>query len=436
MAIPTYATEGSVANAVIAPNLGQYARGMGVTFEVDFFEDAPTNTVVAVPSNPSAYPAFAIVDPSGVTVSTGVGTAGSAPGRWQTTYNIPSTAPLSTQTNKWRVVWNMLTGTARQLQQTVPFDVIELRTPNTLEDLRSHAYLVYAGNPETLVLRLPFRPQTLSVQAFSAQSLTSPVPNSTASFSGSLAASTVTEIQEQNLYSYIFETPALTGYGEYQIVWNYKATLTSPSETVVQKLFVPPPVFWSLAPSLKTLIDKLQKKYGTIQSYPDADLYEYFLRGLGMLNGVTPVTNWSLVTFPYASMTTRFLIEGAALWAIKAQHMVAVELAFSFSGQLVTLDVDHTSGYSEIIDKLTDDLFGDGKGSFPATKVGLMRSINPIAHVGNRLMGRYTYNQYTYKVDTGYIGSGSSTLFDGRFPGSGVNVGFTLTDVLIYLNLV
>src|SRR3954470_2967856 len=120
MAFPTFATEGSVTNAVIAPNLPQFARGNTVVLEVDFFDDAPTNTIPSVPGNPSMYPAFAIVDPTGVQVATGVGQPGSMPGRWQTSWTVPTSATLSTQSNKWLVVWNMVTATARQLQRTNP----------------------------------------------------------------------------------------------------------------------------------------------------------------------------------------------------------------------------------------------------------------------------------------------------------------------------
>lgn len=436
MPFPVYATGGGTPNQTIAPNLAQHTRGVGVIFEVDFFDDAPTNSTPAVPSNPAQYPAFTIVDPSGVQITSGVGTPGSNPGRWNASWSVPTTAPLSTQTNKWRIVWNMVTQTGRQLQQTVPFDVIELRTPDTLQEVRAHAYVVYAGQSERLVLRLPRRPDVLTVTAFPATSLSNPTPNATAEFSGSLAASTIVEVEEQNLFTYYFDTPALTTLGEYQVVWTYRQTVTSPTDTTVQKLFVPPPVFWSLAPSLRVLIDKLQKKAGAIQAYVDADMYEYFQRGIGILNGTTPYTNWDLCTFPYSAATTRFLIEGAALWAMKAQGLLATELAFSFSGQTVTLDIDQQSGYGEFGDKLLEDLTGSNPGSWPRTKVDFIRQITNIAVVGNRLMGRYAMNRYTYKVDSSQIGSGSPTLWSGQFPGPGVNVGFTLTDTLIFLGLV
>lgn len=425
---------GSVANAVVAPNLAQHARGTTALFEVDFFDDSPANSVPAVPGS-VAYPAWSVLDPSGAQVTTGVGTAGSSPGRWQATWFVSQTAALSTQSGKYRIVWNMVTQTGRQLQQTLPFDVIELRTPDTLEDLRAHAYMTYAGQSERMILRLPKRPSSLTLTGYRALNLSTPVPNATPAFSGSLAGSSIQEVEEQNLFCYLFDTPPLTDLGEYQIVWNYRMTVTSPSDVSIQKLFVPPPVIWSLIPSLRVLIDKLQKKSGTIHAYTDADIYEYYLRGLGYLNSVTPITNWDLVSFPFNPATTKSLVLAAALWALQAQHLLAGELQFSFSGQTVSLDIDQTGVYSEVVQRITDDLFGTGPQSWKSTKINYMRAVTPIAHGANRLMGRYAYNRYTYKVDSGTIGSDSKSLLN-TLPGPGVNFNWTLTDALVYLNLV
>jgi hypothetical protein len=91
--------------------------------------------------------------------------------------------------------------------------------------------------------------------------------------------------------------------------------------------------------------------------------------------------------------------------------------------------------YSEVAQKLLDDVTGEGKGAWPNTKISFGRANGPIAHVANRLMGKTQTQQFTYKMFSSDIGSGSQPLFNGQFPGPGVGVGFTLTDVLIYLNL-
>lgn len=429
MAFPVYATEGGVANQTIAANLAQYTRGTGVVLEVDFFDDAPANTTPSVPANPAQYPAWTIVDPAGVQVASGVGIPGSAVGRWSASYFIPPDAPLSTQSNKWRIIWTMVTQTARQLRSDNPFDIIELRTPDTLPALRSHSYVSYPGESERLIFRLPRRPDELSVKVYAPVSYTDPTPIETPIATGSLAASSITEIQEQNLFSYIFDTGPLATIGEHQVVWMTRQTVTSPRDTTVQKMVVPPQVFFSLAISLKTLIDKLQKKPGKIQAYTDSDLYEYILRGLGLINSVTPITNWSLCNFPWNSFLARFLIEAAAWYGLQAQQLLSSELAFSFSGQSVTLDVDQTSVYGEAIQRLYDDLTGSGRGSLGSAKRDLNRATTPAALVGGRMSRNYGSN-FVFRVAQGQAGSFPSSFLTQ----SGFNA-IALEELIVSLGL-
>lgn len=387
MPFPTQKTQGGVSNQVIAPNLRQVARGVSFTFETSIWENT-AGTVPAVPVNQARYPAWTVLDPTGVQVATGVATPGSAPGRWQFPFHVPQTAPLSTQSAKWQVVWLLVTATNRQIQKTDAFDVIELRTPDTLEDLREGAYMTYRGESERLIFRLPKEVSEIRVSLFPATSLSSPVPCTTAAFTGSLADSAISVTEEQNLFVYYVDTPPLTDLGEYQVVWSYRYTITSPRETVTQRIFVPPAVFWSLAQSFRDLLDKLRKKYSSIQSYNDSFIFECYSRGMDYLNGVTPRSQWNMENFPFSGGFTRFLIEAAALHGLRAQRLMAGELQFSFSGQLVTLDVDPTQAYDALIDQLERDLTGMEPGSFPPSKVDFARKAGPPAVTMGRIMGR------------------------------------------------
>lgn len=433
MPFPTIKPEGGgVATSVIAPNLAQFTRGNPALFEVDFFDDAPANQTPTIPVNPS-FPSWALIGPDGVQVATGVGTPGSNTGRWQTTYNMPPDAQLSTQSNKWRVIWTMMAATGRQTQIPLPFDVIELRTPDTLEDLRAHAYVAYQGDSERLVLRLPKRVQdSMSVRLFKTMDFGNPTPSADVFFEAALGSG-ITVVEEQNLFTYIVDTPNLMDAGEYSVVWKYRYTMTSPSEVTIQKLFAPLPVFFSLEKSLRTIIDKLQKKSGTIQAYTISDIYEYFLRGIGFLNTPTPVSNYTFCNFPFTSMTVRFLLEAAALAAMEAQHLLSGELQFQFSGQAVTLDLDTTGIYGEVVERLKDHIFGDGKGSWPAAKVGLNRALNPNSIVGGRLMGGRQTN-WTVKVSSREIGASTPPLqaYNGQGP---LALGWTLQEVILGLAL-
>lgn len=434
MAFPVIKPDGGgVATSVIAPNLSQFTRGNPAMFEVEFFDDAPVNTVPTVPAS-SASPAWVLVGPNGAQVAVGTGSPGSNIGRWQFVYNMPPDAALSTQSNKWRVIWTMTSGTGRQTQKEVPFDVIELRTPDTLEDLRGHAYLVYPGDSERLLLRLPKRVQdSMSCRVYKTNDFGNPAPQADVFYEATLGNG-ITLVEEQNLFTYLVDTIPLDSAGEYHIVWKYRYTMTSPSEVVTQKAFAPLPIFFSLEKTLRVLIDKLQKKSGTIHAYNSADIYEYFMLGIGYLNSVTPITSYSFCNFPMSSMTVRFLVEAAALVALQAQHLVAGELQFSFSGQSVTLDLDQTGIYGEVVQRLQDQITGDGKAAWPAAKVGLNRQLSPNAIVGGRMMG-HRQKTFTYKVMSTHVGANQTPLM-GTYDGQGpAGLGYTLSEVMLGLGI-
>jgi hypothetical protein len=204
--------------------------------------------------------------------------------------------------------------------------------------------------------------------------------------------------------AYYFDTPVMATAGEYQVVWGLRETLLSTQDTSVQKLVVPDPLFWSLASELRVLIDKLQKNLGSIHAYSDSDLHSYLTQGLGILNGVIPASGYSWSNFPINYTTRMYWLEAGALWAMQAQHLLEVELLFSFSGQTVTLDVDRTGGYSEVITRLMEDVKGTGPNSWPNVKRNLTRRVQPAAFLGVRMMGRRYQNQITYQVDSSPVG--------------------------------
>jgi hypothetical protein len=104
------------------------------------------------------------------------------------------------------------------------------------------------------------------------------------------------------------------------------------------------------------LIDKVQKKIGHVQAYSDSDMYEYMVRGTEYVNAVNPITGWTLVNWPAQYGMTNFLLMAAAWWGLNAQYLSEGELAFNFSGQTVTLDVDRTGYYSDAMGRLKDYL--------------------------------------------------------------------------------
>lgn len=405
--MPLPANPGQGYNLTSVPALPSYARGSNAVFEQSFFEDEPANTTPSVPIDPSKYPAWVVIDPTGVEVANGVATPGVQAGRWQFSLTFPPDAPLSTQSSKWRVLWRMATTPHREVSKESLFDVLELQTPDTNEEELTQNYISMVGDRETLILAYPRRAKEVSVRLLRTPLNTLGAPNPIPAYSGSKADGKVREIEEQNLFKYIFETGELET-GEYQVLWSIRDEDTSPRITEVQRLVVPPMIFWSLVKPLKGLIDKTQKMAGTVYHYSEGDIFDYFTNGIGTLNGVVPVTSWTWDNFPWHYSTRMYLMEAAALWAIQSQHLAEVDLMMSFSGQTVTLDLDRTGPLEGVIQRLLEDLRGAGKDNWPNVKRSMLRAVRPSAHVGVRAMGRRFNQQVVYTYDRGSVGGGGS----------------------------
>jgi hypothetical protein len=145
-------------------------------------------------------------------------------------------------------------------------------------------------------------------------------------------------------------------------------------ENLLQVIRVPETNFWRFNPSLRMFLDKFRKRIGAIQSYSDADLYEYLIRGLGLINSIAPTTNWTLDSIPprVLSGVAEMVILGASIWALHAQQILEIELSFTHGGQTVTLDYNHDYGgvissirdlLSNFMEKGKQDIFRKATGS-------------------------------------------------------------------------
>lgn len=313
-------------------------RGTPVVFEQLFLDESGTPLI---PTDPLAYPSISIVSPSEEVIQTGVAIS-SGSGRWKFTWFAPADAEMLGPDSPWRIDWMVVTNGGRQVLRQSNFVVIDNIEAST--DERSYTNLTYIGNSERAIIKFKHRQSELSVRL---------IDQSQAEVDMS---SSVVEIQQDNFYVYYVDTPPLVSSGCLLVVWNSRQTTLSPTTTVVQQIRVPEMRFWWMQPSLRMLIDKVQKKLGHVQSYSDSDLYEYLTRGTEYINAANPITNWSLLNWPGTFGMDNFLLMASAWWGLNAQYLSEGELAFSFSGQSVTLDVDRTGYYADAMGRLKDYL--------------------------------------------------------------------------------
>ena len=162
------------------------------------------------------------------------------------TWFVPADAEMLGPDNPWRIDWIIVTNGGRQVLRQSNFVVIDNIEAST--DERAYTNLTYIGNTERVLIKFKHRQDSVSVRL---------IDQSNASMDLSPG---VVELQQDNLYVYYADTPELTASGCYLAVWNTRQTAVSPTTTMVQQIRVPEMRFWWMQPSLRMLIDKVQKK--------------------------------------------------------------------------------------------------------------------------------------------------------------------------------
>lgn len=331
----------------------QVTRGTNVIFAETFFE---TDGSVIVPTDPSRYPQISILDPEGTIVQEGLGVQISE-GRYQYTWFVPVDAVLNNAAQTWSVVWYMDAHGGRVVNKELQFDVTDVTDITDTE--RAFSYLTMLGTSERLFLRfrVPQEEIVCTVTAPDGSQILTP-------------ATSMNRVDDRGEFVYYFDTPALTKTGDYIVVWQSRQTRISSAVTSVQMLRVPENCFYYLAPALRMLIDKAQKRTGLVQAYSDPDIYEYLKKGVDILNGYNPISSWTISTIPFTAGFETFLTYAAGIYALQAQILGETDInKFSFSGQTATLDVDRTPGYESILQRMQDQL----DKNVEKAKIGLMR---------------------------------------------------------------
>lgn len=327
-------------------------RGTAVLFQELFLEADGTPLV---PGDPSAYPSISIINPDEEVIQTGVATqVVGSPGRWQFSWFVPADADLSPHDTPWRIDWCLITNGNRQITRSAEFVVID--NIEATPDERQYYNLTFQGKSERAIIKFKDAQAEVGVTLYSPAGTTADLTPA------------IQTIQQGPFYLYYVDTGVLDRSGCYLVVWDTRQTVVSPSQTYVQQIRVPEFFFWQIQPDFRMLIDKIQKKVGHVQAYSDADLYGYLIRGVEILNSTNPITNWNLLNFPTQYGFTTYLIAAAAYWGLQAQYLSEGELAFSFSGQTVTLDVDRTGFYADAMGRLKDYL-----DEFQTTKRNALR---------------------------------------------------------------
>lgn len=314
------------------------------TFGVGFFADA-ARTIPVAPIN-SDYPKYSITDSSGVEILSGVGTNGAGMGYWQAQLVIDEQYSLTKPDERYKISWTMVNSNNQQFNYEQEFELFEpaLSEP---ED-REQKYISMAGTTVRLRISLESLPDDINLAVFENMDQQLPIFNAT--------KTQLTRVSSPNSNSHVFyiDLPGnLTNVNyKYSIIWKIRNTPTDTEKFTYQIMTTVGAYTLQLITSVRMLIDKFQKRLGTVQAYEDSDIVEYLERGMELLNSSFPLTNFQIGSSPGALNVFHIML--SSWYALNAQQLLETDLGFSFSGQAITLDYDHASQLSDVMGRWKD----------------------------------------------------------------------------------
>lgn len=319
-----------------------YYRNTLTTFRIGFYSDAAKiNPIIPVNSD---YPRYSIYNPDGVEILNGVGSQGVGSGEWQAQLILDSDLPLTTASTRYRITWVMVNANSQQFESSTEFELLDAVVSEP--EGREQKYITLAGAGTRLKLTLPFQPDDLSFRVYQGNDQQNPVFGAN--------AGDLTRVPNGNQYTYYADMPGnlLLINAKYAIVWKIRETPTDTEQFTFQSLTSVGSATLNAITSLRMLIDKFQKRLGTIQAYEDSDIVEYLERGAELLNGTFPITSWGIGYVP--PQLNVFHIMLSAWYALNAQQLLEIDLGFDFSGQSVTLNYDHSSALADVMSRWQD----------------------------------------------------------------------------------
>ena len=366
-----------------------FLRGETAKFIVHFYEDA-AQTIPVTPIDSARYPLYTIYDINNEVIQSGIGIPEITPGRYRAEYIVAFDAPLSNDRSRWRIEWAIVSTDNRQIDFVEEFDIKD--TVITASETREQKFIALMSNPYRAILRLSEQPYEVAFDMFIANNFSQKViDNLTTGMSNGVK---VAPNGDSMVYYCDVDASTINRACNFAIIWKIRNTVSDPQEFVYQNLTVISPKTLMLVTSLRMIIDKLQKRLGTVQAYEDSDLVEYLSRGAELVNAQYPTTFWPSSSMPGALTVHHILY--SAWYGLQAQQLLSVELGFNFSGQTVTLDYDQASGISELASRWQEFL----ATTLSPAKMAIVRRNAPVGTVAGRQYRLTDINLYTFKTSS------------------------------------
>lgn len=280
------------------------------------------------PESQGNPPDFIINTPVNQIYFAGTGEKSDAPDFYETIISIPLKAPSSTTDSSWSITWKYSTHT-----KTAYFDV---KDPDVSDDeiyQKELFKLAIADNLYNAKLIVPERPEDCTVKFY---------------YNSTMLYEEEADIEDHRLGTQMtVEIPAeYIKPNEYIIIW--KTDLTEYYQTIQ----VLPINYLPILQKIRFLLDRVLKDIKEPQAYLEADLGAALLGGLDYINAWSPITDWTINNYP--KIMQPFLVYAGGWYILNSQYMLESDLAFSYSGQSVSLDYDRTGPIESEISRLQE----------------------------------------------------------------------------------
>lgn len=301
--------------------------GENVEATAAFFEEgSPVES-----SDPSKYPIFVVRDINGDLVAGGVGSLNETDNLYHANFTVPSSAPISSEETKYMIEWELKGANGKIYKSLEYFDVVHPSFDAV--DLKEQQKLALPFTDLTLTLPLPDQPSEISFELFNTNNESIYEVNSGITSTG--------VYDTYFVYTVTIPSGTMSENNNYIGVWKF--TLGGESNNYIQKIQCADLFAMNQISDMRMYLDKVAKSIDLYVGYRDSDLYFHLMNGIGIVNMITPITDWDLVSFKGSMGIPPFILTGGGCYsALRAQYLAEGDSAFDFSGQPVQLSVDRT----------------------------------------------------------------------------------------------
>lgn len=308
-------------------------RGGTRTFQFGFFAD-DGQTQPLIPGDATTYPRAQVRKPDGqvyLTATPPSVRAASSIGFWAYDFHVPVDAELTASGEAWEISAEIILASGRHVTYCTTFVV---KDPTIVKaSNQGHFYPVISGRGIRVMYRDTDELYRVTLQVVSTNGETEIVTlREVGSGSGD-----VRHIESDGVHVYYYDIPSVvtTGIssvalteGDYLVYWLVQEFAEDAETLVYQHISVIGPIILKYAPQVRIVVDKLNKRASTRQSYSEAEIIGGLQYGIQLVNSVMPSTSWNHASIP--DSVTPYMITAAGIWCYLGQLGLAVDLQFNF----------------------------------------------------------------------------------------------------------